>query len=143
MDIQLLIDTCRHRWAFEDVRVSQPASLQEVESFEQELGRQLSSTFRFYLFHLNGMNNQCDAEVLSFWSLERIRSVPPRLSEDGLLKLIFCDFLIESHFYWLSIGPSGEDHGVHAGDPYSFEIASSFEAFLDLYLVNRDSVIYI
>ncbi len=131
------------RWVRENVPLATPALELEIRSFEQQIRRSLPLDFRFYLSSLNGMmDDHGDEEVLSFWSLLRIERSTAAPGSGLELLIPFADFLIESHYYFLVIDPSGNDKGIVAGIlPDLSKVASNFSEFLDRYLENRNQII--
>ncbi len=132
------------RWQHQRVRLNSGATEQELVDFEKLLSVNLPADFRYFYSLVNGMNDVSDEHLFQLWSLSEITTAnegitinePPFIAKTAI---IFGDYLINSHRYFLVIENSGDSFVV---DDHIFEekLANSFTHFLELYLTEPEII---
>jgi hypothetical protein len=131
-------------WRSQGVEPAGGASLVEIEAFEWARGVRLPPDVRAYFATLNGTRDDAmDQELISFWSLDRVRSAAAELehqepvSPEASEFFCFADYSIWCHAYAVRLSADGtaptEVAVVNDGRDL-IPVASSFSAFLRAYL---------
>jgi hypothetical protein len=131
-----------------------------IASFEAHYGVRIPEDFCDYIANIDGIDDgNWDNEMISFWPLHSIKSVPEaltpfagipnysqithRLGEAGAY-FVFADFLIWSHVYAVRFGKRESDKSQVlwiCGSTY-YSVAESFSDFLQMYLDKPESIVF-
>ncbi|HWQ34495.1 MAG TPA: SMI1/KNR4 family protein [Blastocatellia bacterium] len=149
------VDKLKTYWLSTGVRVRPPASFEEIASFEARYSVLLPQDMREYFSTFDGMQeDEFDQEMLSFWPLNKIETVPAILTEHSGIPdyraiahhlpeassyFIFADYLIFSHVYAIHLSSAGDEENqiIWIGDGNSHcMVADSFSDFLEKYLAD-------
>ena len=129
--------------------LSGPATMEDVNRFEQAYGLSLPLDFRNYVQCVDGFRQQDsyqDERGFNFWPLSKISRVDRFeegkfhfLNDDAYF--VFCDYLDFCWAYAISLG-SSENRVVLVGtkDGQPKFVANSFTEFADLYLNDEPSI---
>lgn len=131
-----------------------------IDSFESHYDVRIPEDFRDYVSIIDGIEDgNWDSEMISFWPLHCVRSVPEaltpfagvpdysriarRLNEAGSY-FVFADYLIWSHVYAIRFGKRGSDKSPIlwiCGSKY-YSVAESFSDFLQIYFDSPESIVF-
>ncbi|MFZ4398208.1 MAG: SMI1/KNR4 family protein [Kiritimatiellia bacterium] len=146
---QRLIDL----WRGDGLTIRPPARAETIQAFESRYGVVLSDDLRAYFLSADGMEEvPLDPGLNRFWPLRMVRPVEEELSEQHKDRLAYpgC-FVFADHCIWCfawavrldkeSAAESGPVFKVTASDVPGQQIASSFTAFVEMYLADQYSVL--
>ncbi|SDX31920.1 SMI1/KNR4 family protein [Hymenobacter psychrophilus] len=155
MNISLL----KAAWEKAHIRAAQPASRAEIRAFERKYSVQLPKDMFDYFEQVNGMlDGEADDDLFAFYSLDQLETVADKFKDwhgvpkysDALTTLdkpetyfVFSDFFINLEAFAIRLDDSSifNQHvyaicgGIHQ------VVATSFSAFIDLYLHDSDTLI--
>jgi hypothetical protein len=130
------------KWRSEGVRLNPAGSPATLSKLERCLGVPLPPDIREFYSAADGMPDlEYDPRQLSFWSIDRIVSEPPRRpvsTAAGIREIGFADFLIESHYHVFRVTVDGVI--TIGNDIDAVDEDESFEAFVRRYLTNPASL---
>ena len=138
----------RAYWKAQGVDSANPASLAEIQAFEQRFAVVLPEDLRDYFRILNGMeighDGSMDNEMISFWRLadvERDRAERP-LNPTNLFA--FGDWSIDCCTYAIALGADREANTpvFLLCDEKPLRVAESFSDFVAAYLRNDPRALY-
>jgi hypothetical protein len=149
------------RWSAEGVP-SRPGNPPEaLAAFEAKYGVALPPAVRDYFAAVDGTGDHSDDAYLRFWPLTEVEPIldynrwEPAEAQEYVGWFYFADFMLQSHSFAIRLMPDPADGGAvaHTPDPADggavafergglFPFARSFDAFLELYLSDRDFLIY-
>ena len=139
-----VFERLRQHWIETSIPVVDPATPEEIATFENRHGVALPADFKAFLCIAGGMQEGfTDEEMLAFASLQALNDPSRWTSPDQARReLIFADFLINSH--WYVVGLDAEPHvgpvfATHDGDEYT-QVAATFRDFIEAYLTNPEGV---
>lgn len=154
-----LAERLRDYWSSIGAGQRPGVSQETVKSFESKHGVLLPEDFSQYILTVDGlMEGGWDNEMISFWPLQSINSVPEVLSDFAGIPdysqigthlsvassyFVFADFLIWSHVYAIRLNSSPAEKSQIlwlCGSEHHL-IAESFSDFLQMYLENPASVL--
>ena len=112
-----------------------------MDEFERACGTDLPATFRCLYSLADGMTDDMDEYLFNLWPLRAIRDQEGIEIDSGRTKISFGDFLIDSHRYFLILGPGIERVEANAGfDSINEVIADSFVGFVSLHQNNPGEI---
>ena len=121
-----------------------------VRKVEQETGLSLPEDFRLYLLHASPIDQAWDDEMVIWWPIERLKTIPDEyegpIGLEGVAAsaaewLFFADYCLWCWAWAICCG-EGEDRGRIAligGSPDRI-VADSFTEFVDRHLSDPDSL---
>jgi hypothetical protein len=134
-DLPRLLDA----WRRSGVPVRSGVSLDQLRTFESQLGRELPQDLAAFYLTVDGMpDGVCDFHGIRFWRCEEIKpcaDVPELVRTSGCGGLfLFADYSIWTHAYAIRV--SGREKGSVAlvGGPQPIPVAPSFAEFVSFYL---------
>ena len=141
--MKTLYKRLRDTWLSSGLSVNEGALPEAIDRLEKKRLIKLPRQFRDYLLEVGGMaDGQTDLSLTSFLSLDAIDKELGKVEHVGdLINLIFAEYLIYSHYYTLRATRDGLRIGVYAADGSNeIRLASSFDEFIDAYLLNPDNI---
>lgn len=142
-------------WISTGVRFRPPASPDSVQAFELRYGVVLPEEVRSYFFTFDGLEDEeWDNDLISFWPLQRIGSVPEILGSHGGVPdyrgiaqnlpepdcyFVFADYSCFAHVYAfkLTSNPKERSPVFWIGNSRTFcRLTNSFMDFLKQYLIS-------
>ena len=146
-------------WEKAHVKPAQPASRAEIRAFEIKYSVQLPTDVFDYFELVNGMpEGEADDDLFTFYSLERLKPAADKFKDshgipkysDALTTLdkpeiyfVFADYFINLEAFAIRLDDSSFfNQHVYAicGGIYQV-VATSFSAFIDVYLQDSDALI--
>lgn len=138
-------------WRDFGVTIRPPARPETIHAFESRYGVTLPDDLRAYFLTVDGIEGELDSGTNRFWPLEMVKPVEEELSERHGDRTAYpgC-FFFADHCIWCfawavrldreSAAVSGPVFLVTASDTPGHQIAPSFAAFVEMYLLDPDSV---
>jgi hypothetical protein len=145
-------EAIRDRWVSSGVVVRPGLPTEQISAFEHRYGVLLPEELRQFYGLMDGMGDgETDEELISFWPLSEVGSVPEKLSDfrgipdyggieaslpDASSYFVFADHSIWVHVYAVRLGPDPAGSGpvVWIGGKDCWEqITASFAEFLRRY----------
>ncbi len=139
-------------WRGAGLTIRPPTGREAIQAFESKYNVVLPTDMREYYLTVDGMEDELDPGMNRFWPLEMVKPVEEELSERHKDRLAYpgC-FLFVDHCIWSWRGPSDwarsrqRGRGRCSKSPPATcpgrQIASSFTAFVEIYLANQYSVL--
>lgn len=129
-----------------------PARLGAIEAFESKYGATLPDDLRPFFLTVDGMEDELDPGTNRFWPLGMVKPVEEELSEQHADRFAYPGgFVFADHCIWclawaVRLGKepaalSGPVFQVTASAVHGAQIASSFTAFVQMYLADQYSVL--
>lgn len=123
-----------------------------IHAFETKHGIVMPNDLRNYWLAVDGMEVDLDPGLNRFWPLDLVKPVSEELTEIHPDRWAYPDcFVIADHCLWClgwavrlgrtSTERSGPMYLVSGGDPPGWQVAPSFTAFVEMYLVDQESVL--
>ncbi len=140
-DYHHLIVSMVNRWRDHGVSLNVGAREAQLDEFERDCGAGLPAAFRYLYSLANGMTDDMDEHLFNLWPLRAIKDQEGIEIDSGMTKISFGDFLIDSHRYFLILGPGMERVEADAGvDSTNEVIADSFVEFVSLHQNNPGEI---
>lgn len=144
----------KNYWDKSGVRYQSPATIKLIEQFQDQNHILLPNDVLGFYSMFNGFDDGAvDNDIISFWSLQRIKRVPDILSDYGGMPdyreivhnlpnndnyFVFADFLSFSHVYAVKLLPNRINSQViwiSSGKDFG-NVTNTFSEFISLYLVS-------
>ena len=129
-----------------------PVAPAQLDEFERRYGVRLPTDLRAYFTTLNGSelgkNGPMDSHLISFWHLSELCPLheerPAAPIPDGKSYFVFADYSIGVHDYVIELAADARAPSsvMVAYDDVLIEVATSFTAFLERYLVGDGAVLF-
>ncbi len=131
--IQLRIDTIKETWISENIKLSPPATTEDIKAVEEILDFQFPDDCKELYLKLDGFADwDWTKNMFSIWPLARILEEYHNESDKSFI--VFADYLINSHH----IGFVKEKNGIFKNtDKIPVKIADTFSEAI--FLINSDA----
>jgi len=137
-------------WRNAEVAIRPGVSPSAIQAFEKRYGVRLPNDLRDYFLTVDGMDAELDPGFNRFWPLEMVKPASEELADVNPDRWSYPNcYVIVDHLIW-SFGwaikldgtaDSGQVVQVTGGTTSKGIIASSFTAFLEMYLENQFSIL--
>ena len=136
----------RTAWAAAGARVRDGTNDEAVRAFERKHSVKLPWNIQQYFRCIDGMDaEETDLFDIRFWSLAEVEPIAPqlgaRLPERLSGYFVFADYCLWTHAYAFNTAAHNQDDVILIGSDISYQVAPSFDAFIDLYLVDPDRLL--
>jgi hypothetical protein len=139
-DYEAVLAALRKAWLREGVQLWPAATSEQVRDFEQKHSTRLPADLVQFFLEAGGMKNP-DSHHLRVWPISELALISGSdCAAMGLPEpsFWFADYLISSHVYAIHLGAANPIFVTGGGTAM---VAESFEAFLQAYLADPDSIL--
>ena len=125
--MKALINAIKNKHLVTGIEVCDPATITQIDSFEQKLGFPLPEDFREFYLTCNGFG--CTEDIFNFLSLSAILDQPER----GKNWFYFSEYMIYSDMWGVRI-INGDQYEIFNGSYPERPLATSLHDFLTIFL---------